>query len=205
MVDATAEVSSPPNRILTIPNLVTVVRLLCVPVFLWLLFGVEDRVAAAILLAVLGATDWVDGYVARHFHQTSVVGTVLDPVADRILLGTAVIALMIDGSVPFWVGLLVIIREVAVAAMSLAFMAAGAARIEVQWVGKAGAFALMFALPLFCLGDGIDTGHTLVRLVAWGCAIVGLVLSYYAAVEYLPRWIKALHEGRAARHQEATA
>jgi cardiolipin synthase len=202
MADASATVSDPANRILTVPNLVTVIRLLCVPVFLWLLFGVEDRVAAAVLLAVLGATDWVDGYVARHFDQTSVVGTVMDPVADRILLGTAVIALVIDGSVPLGIGVLIVVREVAVAAMSLAFMAAGAARIEVAWVGKAGAFALMFALPLFCLGDGIDTGHTPVRLAAWICAIVGLALSYFAAVEYVPRWIRALHEGRAARHAD---
>ncbi|MGH9026801.1 MAG: CDP-alcohol phosphatidyltransferase family protein [Acidimicrobiia bacterium] len=202
MADASAPVSDPANCILTIPNLITFIRLLCVPLFLWLLFGVEDRVAAAALLAILGATDWIDGYIARHFDQKSVVGTVMDPVADRVLLGTAVIALIVDGSVPFWIGVLILVREIAVAAMSLAFIAAGAKRIEVEWVGKAGAFALMFALPLFCLGDGIDTGHTLVRLAAWICAIVGLVLSYYAAIEYLPRWIRALHEGRAARHAE---
>jgi cardiolipin synthase len=195
-------VAAPPNRLLTVPNAVTVVRLLCVPLFLWLLFGAEDRVWAAVLLAVLGATDWIDGYIARHFDQKSLIGTVLDPVADRILLGTAVIALMVDGSVPFWVGLLIIIREIAVAFMTMAFMAAGAARIEVQWVGKAGAFALMFALPLFCLGAGIDAGQDLVRAAAWICAIGGLALSYYAAIEYVPRWIQALHEGRAARHAE---
>jgi cardiolipin synthase len=201
-VDAHPPAEAPANRLLTIPNLITVARLLCVPLFLWLLFGVEDRVWAAVLLGALGATDWVDGYIARHFDQTSVIGTVLDPVADRVLLGTAVIALMVDGSVPFWVGLLIIIREVAVALMSVIFIAAGAARIEVEWVGKAGAFALMFALPLFCLGAGIDTGHTLVRFAAWVFAVIGLALSYYAAVEYLPRWMRALHEGRAARHAE---
>jgi cardiolipin synthase (CMP-forming) len=203
MVEAQVTLDAPANRLLTIPNLISVVRLLCVPVFLWLLFGVEDLVWAAILLGALGATDWVDGYIARHFDQKSVVGTVLDPVADRILLGTAVIALMVDGSVPLWVGLLIIIREAAVALMSVVFIAAGAVRIEVEWVGKAGAFALMVALPLFCLGAGIDGGQDLVRLVAWGFAVVGLVLSYYAAVEYVPRWIRALHAGRAARHAPA--
>ena len=202
-VDAPAPATAPANRLLTIPNLITVVRLLCIPLFLWLLFGLEDRVWAAVLLGALGATDWVDGYIARHFDQTSVVGTVLDPVADRVLLGTAVIALMIDGSVPLWVGLLIIIREVAVALMSMFFIAAGAARIEVEWVGKAGAFALMFALPFFCWGAGIDTGQTLIRTAAWIFALIGLALSYYAAIEYVPRWIRALHEGRAARHAEA--
>jgi cardiolipin synthase (CMP-forming) len=203
MADAPAS-AYPANRILTIPNLVTLVRLLCVPVFLWLLFGVEDRIAAAVLLGVLGATDWVDGYIARHFDQTSVIGTVLDPVADRILLGTAVIALVVDGSVPFWVGVLILVREVAVAALSLGFMAAGAKRIEVECVGKAGAFALMFALPFFCWSAGIDTGRTLIRSAAWICAVIGLVLSYYAAIEYVPRWIRALREGRAARDGMAT-
>jgi cardiolipin synthase len=198
MADAPAA-AYPANRILTIPNLVTVVRLLCVPVFLWLLFGLEDRIAAAVLLGVLGATDWVDGYIARHFDQTSVIGTVLDPIADRVLLGTAVVALIVDGSVPFWVGVLILAREVAVAAMTVGFMAAGAKRIEVEWVGKAGAFALMFALPFFCWGAGIDTGRTLIRSAAWICAVIGLVLSYYAAIEYVPRWIRALREGRAAR------
>ena len=83
------------DRVLTVPNLVTFVRLLCVPLFLWLLFGAGKQSAAAVLLAVLGATDWVDGYVARRFHQVSTLGKVLDPVADRVLVGTAVIAVMV--------------------------------------------------------------------------------------------------------------
>ena len=92
------------GRVLTAPNLITLVRLLCIPLFLWLLFGAHRQTAAAVLLAVLGATDWVDGYVARRFHQVSTVGKVLDPAADRLLVGTAVIAIMIHGAVPIWFG-----------------------------------------------------------------------------------------------------
>ena len=99
---------------LTVPNVVSVVRLLCVPLFLYLLFGRGDRAAAAYLLGALGATDWLDGYVARHFNQVSTVGKVLDPAADRILLGVGVIAILVDGSVPTWIALLAIVREVAV-------------------------------------------------------------------------------------------
>src|ERR1043165_4846270 len=98
---------SPPaaqRGILTIPNLVTLVRLACVPLFCWLLFGRDDRTAGGWLLAGLGCTDWVDGYIARHFNQVSELGKVLDPTADRILLGTVVISLTIDGSVPPIVG-----------------------------------------------------------------------------------------------------
>ncbi len=92
------------DRILTVPNLITMVRLACIPVFLWLLFGAHRQTASAILLAVLGATDWIDGYVARRFHQVSTVGKVLDPVADRILVGTSVIAIIVYGAVPVWFG-----------------------------------------------------------------------------------------------------
>jgi cardiolipin synthase len=85
------------DRILTIPNIISVVRLLCVPVFLWLLFDQDNRVAAAGLLAVLGATDWIDGYIARHYDQVSALGKILDPVADRVLLIVGVVAILIDG------------------------------------------------------------------------------------------------------------
>src|SRR6185295_15479886 len=90
------------DRVLTVPNAISIVRLLCVPLFVYLLFGRDDRAYAAWLLGALGATDWVDGYIARHFDQVSTLGKVLDPMADRILLGVAVIALLVDGTVPTW-------------------------------------------------------------------------------------------------------
>src|SRR6476646_5338696 len=100
-------------RIFTIPNLISLVRLACAPVFVWLL--VEDELlAAAALLAVLGASDWVDGWIARRFDQGSDLGKVLDPVADRILLLVAAIALIVQGSVPLVVGILVLAREAVV-------------------------------------------------------------------------------------------
>src|SRR4051812_44049552 len=83
------------DRIFTIPNVITFVRLLCLPLFVWLLFGNDNRAAAAILLAVLGTTDFLDGYLARRLHQTSKLGKVLDPVADRILFFVAITAVLI--------------------------------------------------------------------------------------------------------------
>lgn len=94
-------------RIVTVPNLITLVRLVCVPVFVWLLSDDHDLAAAA-LLAVLGASDWVDGWIARRFDQGSNLGKVMDPVADRVLLLTAAVALVIDGAVPWVVGVLVL-------------------------------------------------------------------------------------------------
>src|SRR2546426_4188988 len=102
------------DRLLTLPNVISVLRLACVPVFLWLLFDQHDRAGAAWLLGGLGATDWVDGYVARHFGQVSTVGKVLDPTADRVLLVVGVVAILVDGSVPAWIAWIAIVREVAV-------------------------------------------------------------------------------------------
>jgi cardiolipin synthase (CMP-forming) len=195
--DAGAVAAPGANRIFTIPNLISVARLLCVPWFLWLLLVQEDRVAAAILLGVLGATDWVDGWIARRFDQGSDLGKVFDPVADRILLLVAGIALIVQGSVPLVVGILVLAREVVVSVAVLALAAAGARRIDVQWVGKAGTLALMFAFPLYLWADAIHgTAHDVVLFAAWFMAVCGLVLSYYAALTYVPLAREALREAR---------
>ena len=182
---------------LTIPNVVSVVRLCCVPLFLYLLFGRDNRAAAAYLLGGLGATDWIDGYIARHFDQVSTVGKVLDPTADRILLGVAVIAIMIDGSVPLWIGALTIVREVLVSGAVIVLAALGARRIDVTWAGKAGTFALMFAFPLF-LGSHADNlgWQGLAGVLAWIFVIPGIILSWYAAIAYVPLGLDAFREGR---------
>src|SRR5690242_13180455 len=98
------------GRIVTVPNAISLIRLACAPIFVWLL-AEDELLAAAALLAVLGASDWVDGWIARHFDQGSDLGKVLDPVADRILLLVAAVALLVQGSVPLVVGVLVLVRE----------------------------------------------------------------------------------------------
>lgn len=189
------------RRVLTIPNAISVIRLLCAPLFLWLLFDADERAAAFGLLAVLGVTDWVDGWIARRFDQGSVVGKVLDPVADRVLLLTAAVALTVDGAVPTWVGVTVLVREAIVSAATLALAAAGAARIDVQWAGKAGTFALMFALPGFLLIDVLDpgTGRDVAEVATWISTAGGLILGYFAATQYVPIARDALRAGRGAR------
>ena len=185
------------SRIVTVPNLISLVRLACAPVFVWLL-AEDELLAAAALLAVLGASDWVDGWIARRFDQGSDLGKVLDPVADRILLLVAAIALLVQGSVPLVVGILVLGRELVVSVAVLALAAAGARRIDVQWVGKAGTLALMFAFPLYLWADAISgTASDVVLAAAWFMAVCGLVLSYYAALVYVPLARAALRESRA--------
>jgi cardiolipin synthase len=192
-------------RVMTIPNVISLVRLLCVPLFVWLLFGAERRVAAIVLLAGLGATDWVDGWIARHFDQGSEIGKVLDPTADRIMLFTAVVALMVDGSVPAWVGVLVLARELFVSAAVVALAVAGARRIDVLWAGKAGTLALMVGLPFFLGADTAASGsvaHALFLVAAWVFTAAGLALGYYALFTYIPQARAALREGRSARSHE---
>jgi cardiolipin synthase len=187
------------TRVLTIPNVITVVRLLCLPVFLWLLFGEENRAAAAWLLGLLGATDFLDGYIARQFHQTSELGKILDPVADRLLFFVGAGAILIDGSVPAWFAWAVLIREVLVSAATLTLAAMGARRIDVTWYGKAGTFGNMFAFPLFLGSHSTVSYAGLCGFLAWVFGIPGLVLSWYAALRYIPIAREALREGRTAR------
>lgn len=181
---------------LTVPNLLSVIRLCLIPVFVWLLFGRESRGGAALLLAGLGATDWVDGFVARRFHQVSTLGKVLDPTADRLLLGTAVICILLDRSVPVVVAVPVILREALVAGTTVFLALRGARRIDVIWAGKAGTFALMWAFPLFLVGhDAAVTGHQVFGFLGWVASALGLGFGWYAAARYLPLARAALADG----------
>ena len=197
------EPPSATSRVLTVPNVVTVVRLLCLPIFLWLLFGRDQVVAAAMLLAVLGATDFVDGYVARHFNQVSELGKVLDPTADRLLFIVGVGGIMIYGAAPTWFSLLVLIREVLVGGALVVLTALGMKRFDVSWWGKAGTLALMVSFPAFLLADADVAVSGFMRVVAWGFGLPGLVLSYYAAITYVPLMRRNLVEGRAERRASA--
>ena len=185
---------------MSLPNVVTTVRLVLVPVFVWLLVQPHRRdwFAAAVLLAVLGATDWVDGQLARRLDQVTKLGKVLDPTADRVLLATAVIGILAAGAVPVPVAVIALAREglVAVAAVGLAL--AGARRIDVTLVGKAGTFGLMCAFPLFLAGHSTVAWHATALLLAWVAATVGLALGWASVVLYVPLARAALAEGRAA-------
>jgi cardiolipin synthase (CMP-forming) len=187
------------DRILTAPNIITLLRLLCIPIFLWLLFADHRQILAAVLLAVLGATDWVDGHVARRYHQVSTLGKVLDPAADRILVGTAVISVMIYHAVPLWFGFATIAREILVSLMVLLLASLGAARIDVLWVGKAGTFALMTAYPGFLLTYGSAPWQMDLRVVVWIIGGIGLTLAWIAAASYVAPARAAFRDGRAAR------
>jgi cardiolipin synthase (CMP-forming) len=184
------------DRILTVPNVITLIRLALLPVFLWLLFAQENRAAAAGLLAALGATDFLDGYIARHFNQVSELGKILDPVADRLLFFVAVGGILIDGAVPTWFAVLVAGATVTLAAM-------GVRRIDVTWFGKAYTLLLMIAFPLFLASESTVGWHDAAGTLALLVGIPGLVLSWYSAALYVPIARRALRERGAPLGAEA--
>lgn len=188
------EQGSGEDRLLTVPNVITVVRLCLLPVFLWLLFGREDRASAAWLLAGLGTTDFFDGYIARHFNQVSNLGKVLDPVADRLLFFVGVGGIVADGSVPTWFAAAVLLREVLVAGATIALATLGVRRIDVTWFGKAYTLLLMIAFPLFLASHSTLGWHEGGGTAAWAFGIPGLLLSWYSAALYVPIAAKALRE-----------
>lgn len=174
------------DAIFTVPNAFTFVRLLCIPLFLWLIFGAERRYAAAVLMAILGATDWVDGYLARLLDQRSKFGRVFDPTVDRLLFLVALIAMIIIGAAPVWFLLAVFVREALVAVAALYLGARGVRTVKVSWWGKTATFGLLFALPLFLAAAAEPPGEEAYRALAWIIGLPSVVLSWVSAWGYLP-------------------
>jgi cardiolipin synthase len=197
MTTPTEAADASEDRVLTVPNLITVIRLSCLPVFVWLLFGRDDRGTAALLLAALGITDWVDGYIARRWHQVSTVGKVLDPVADRLLFFVGVGCIIIDDSVALWFAVAVLVRELLITAATLGLAALGGRRIDVTWFGKAGTFGLMVAFPSFLASHSEWVTADFFGVLGWLSGIPGLIFSWYSAVLYVPMGRQALRDGRA--------
>ena len=172
------------NRILTIPNLVTFVRLVGVGVFWWVLVVQDDIALAAWLIFIIGWTDWIDGYLARRLDQVSQLGKVLDPVADRLMIASAVVGGLIVGAIPVVVGILLLVREVAMGVVALYLAARGGGTIEVRYYGKVATFLLYGAIPGFYLADA-GFLEWLMRPAAWLTAVVGIALYWYVAVLYV--------------------
>lgn len=193
--DKTEQLSS--HKYLTAPNAFTLLRLCCIPLFLWMLFGRDNIAGAAFLLGGLGATDWVDGWLARHFNQTSEFGKMFDPTADRLLFIVGITGILIKGIPPLWFFWLVIAREVIVGGtIAIATVAFKMKRFDVTWWGKTATFLLMFAIPGFMIGASDFTAHKAFLIAAWILAIPGLALSYYTGLAYIPTIRDSIRAGR---------
>ena len=187
------------HKYLTLPNLFTLLRLCCIPLFLWMLFARDNQAGAAFLLGALGATDWVDGWLARRYNQISEFGKMFDPTVDRLLFIVAITAIIIDGCAPVWFCWLVLIREVVVGAtVAVATLFFGMERFDVTFLGKTATFLLMFAIPGFMLGSSDFWANDLFQLAAWALGLPGLALSYYTGFAYIPTIRRSLAAGRRA-------
>jgi cardiolipin synthase len=185
------------NRYLTLPNAFTLFRLCCIPLFLYLLFGRDNRAGAAWLLGGLGATDWVDGWLARRLGQTSEFGKIFDPTADRLLFIVGVGGIIVDHAAPLWIAWAVVAREVLIGGtVAIATLVFGMQRFDVTRWGKTATFLLMFAFPGFMLGSTTFPGHRGFEIASWILGIPGLILSYYTAFTYIPMIRDSLREGR---------
>lgn len=175
------------EEMITWPNLITLVRLLCIPVFLWLLFSQDNKAAAAWLLGALGSSDWVDGWVARRFNQTSEFGRLFDPAVDRAMFLVAIPALLIESSLNPLVAFVVLGREVAVSLVAIRLDVSGAERLDVTFAGKTGAFMMMFALPMFLGAESTLSYASLLGVLAWVFAIPGVFFGLYSLFwQYIP-------------------
>lgn len=177
------------ERILSVPNVLSTVRLALAPVLAWMLAEPARRYwfTAAVLLGVLGFTDGLDGQLARRLGQVTNLGKVLDTVADRVLLGVAVVGSLAVGALPLGVALAALLREGIVAAGALALALAGARRVDVVFLGKAGTFGLMCALPLFLAGRSPISWHHTATIAAWALAVPALAFAWASLVAYAPQ------------------
>jgi cardiolipin synthase (CMP-forming) len=171
------------DRVLTVANGITFVRLLGLPVFVWLVLGADRLSAAFWVIVAVATTDWFDGYVARRFDQVTKLGRILDPLVDRALLATAAVTLLIAGILPWWVLLAIVARDVLLLGAAYALFR-GIPDIPVSRLGKFATACLLIGLPSF-LPAAIDWGgQGVFTVIAWGYTAVGIVTYWIAGVQY---------------------
>jgi cardiolipin synthase len=172
------------TAILTLPNAISFARIALIPVFVTLLLDEPTRGAGLGLFAIVAASDWLDGYVARRTGQVSTLGKLLDPTADRLAIAAGLIALTIADAIPLWAVLLVVVRDALVLVAGAVLLTSRRVRIDVRRIGKVATFTLMAAIVLIAWGR-FDLPLARVALVAgWIGYAVGLAESYVATIQY---------------------
>ncbi len=179
-----SETSSRTDRVWTVPNVISAVRLAGIPLFLWLVLGPEADAWALGVLVLAGISDWVDGWLARRWNQISALGQLLDPIADRLYILAVVIALALRDIVPWWLALLLPLRDVLMWGLVPLLRTRGYSSLPVHFLGKAATFNLLYAFPLLFIGDGDGTVATLAKVFGWAFAVWGIVLYWWAGVLY---------------------
>ena len=172
------------DRIITIPNALSFLRLLLVPVFLWLVLGPEKDELALLVLMASGVTDYLDGKLARDLGQVSKIGAILDPVADRLYILAVVVGLGLRDIIPWWPAIILPLRDVFLFALVPFLRTRGYSSLPVHFLGKAATAALLYAFPLLLLGDGSGTVADLANVFGWAFTIWGVGLYWWAGILY---------------------
>jgi cardiolipin synthase len=184
------------DRVLTLPNVISFARIAMIPVFSWLIVDRQTTSLGVIVFGIVAATDWVDGAIARATGQVSEFGKVLDPVADRLSIAAALLALVVRGAFPLWAALLVLVRDALILVAGLVVLSARGTRIEVRYVGKVATFALMAGIGCIAWGAlGYALAPAFLAL-GWVLYAVGVVESYVATALYARDLRDALAAGR---------
>ncbi|MGA8986501.1 CDP-alcohol phosphatidyltransferase family protein [Aeromicrobium sp.] len=172
------------DRVLTIPNALSFVRLLLVPVFLWLVLGPQHDELALVVLMLSGITDYLDGKLARRLNQTSKIGAILDPVADRFFILAVVIGLGYRDIIPWWLAIILPLRDVFLFSLVPFLRTRGYSSLPVHFLGKAATASLLYAFPLLLLGDATGTVADLANVFGWAFTVWGVALYWWGGILY---------------------
>ncbi|NED98372.1 CDP-alcohol phosphatidyltransferase family protein [Phytoactinopolyspora alkaliphila] len=182
------------DRVFTIPNLLSFLRLLGVPLFLWLILVEEADLLALAVLAFSGFSDYLDGKLARRWNQISKVGEILDPLADRLYIFSTIIAFTIRDIIPLWFAALLVARDLFLVLLVPLLRRRGMVKLPVHFLGKAATFCLLYAFPLLLLGIGEGTLPMLAQVFGWAFAIWGVALYWWAGILYAGQVRRVLRE-----------
>lgn len=192
-------VDAPPtDRVLTLPNALSVLRLLGVPLFLWAILAKQDGLAL-LVLSLSGLTDYFDGKIARHFGLISRIGQLLDPIADRLYILSTLLGLAMRSIIPWWLVAVLLAREAYMAVVLVIAKRYGLLGMPVHFIGKAATFNLLYAFPLLLLGDGESVFAQWALPIGWAFAWWGTVLYWLAGIVYavqLRQYIRLAEEVR---------
>ncbi|MFA7265924.1 MAG: CDP-alcohol phosphatidyltransferase family protein [Candidatus Nanopelagicales bacterium] len=181
------------DRVITVPNILSFMRLLGVPLFLWLILVPEADGWAIVVLVFAGISDYLDGKIARKWNQISRVGQILDPLADRLYILATLIGLLLRGIIPWWLVAVLVGRDLIMGVvLAVLKKRTGLTGLPVHFIGKAATFCLLYAFPLILLGAGTGTLADVCRVFGWAFALWGTGLYLWAAVLYLEQAARVL-------------
>lgn len=185
------------TRVVTIPNALSVIRLVLIPVFLWLL-GTEHYAWALLVIVVSSLTDFVDGWIARRFDQVSRIGQLLDPAVDRLFIFSTLVGLAWQGFLPWWLVIAIVLRDAALVVLGIVLANHGYGPLPVHHLGKVATFSLLFALPTLVLGAALPAIAAYSDPVGWALALWGAFLYWWAGAIYLRETVRLVRLSRVA-------